>query len=360
MRTLQCEQKSEKKSSGKILEYVKKSLGCLLTKSMKIYISGLFVCPKNKNISTISKNMGVSYHSVHKCFDEFKAQRQKETQKFLISLVEMYATKKNPGVFVIDPTQIDKIYGRKSKLLCYDHNGSRKSVLKGITCVTAVWTNSKVVIPLAFDFWIREKDITDGREYRKKTDISRELILELKNKIPFAYVALDGDYGNEAFLMFLYQLRLKYSVRMPSNRNVLIDGTEETLKKHPKLKFVRNERYKKIQGFYKGILVIIIAHKRKGKNNTKQTVFIVSNIQGLSAKEHVEAYACRWPIEKMFRTVKQKLGLKDCQCAPEEKQRVHILLVLLAFVEAEVTKIANRQKSADAAIKTIKTHILHA
>ena len=354
MCTLQCEQKAEKKSSKKILEYTKKSLEYLLTKSMKIYISGLFICPNKKNCSTISIEKGVSYNSVHKCFDEFKVQRQEMIQSFLVNLVKMYATKENPGVLVIDPTQIDKIYGKKSKLICYDYNGSRKSVLKGMTCVTAVWTNTKVVIPLGFDFWIREKDISDDRKYRKKTEISRELIFELKDKIPFAYTALDGDYGNEAFLLFLYQYRLKFSIRMPSSRNVVIDGIEETLKKHPKLKLIRNERYKKTQGFYKGIPVIIVAHKRKGKNKTKQVVFIVSNIEGLSAKEHVKAYACRWPIEKMFRTTKQKLGLKDCQCGPEYKHRAHIFFVFLAFVKAESIKIANRQKSTAEAIRTIK------
>ena len=229
-----------------------------------------------------------------------------------------------------------------------------KTVLKGISCVVAAWTNGKIVIPLAFDFWVREKDIKDDRKYRKKTKISRELILELKDKIPFAYAALDGDYGNEEFLMFLYKCRLKFSVRMPSNRKVVIDGIEETLKKHPALKLIRNERYKKVQGFYKGIPVIIIAHKRKGKNNTKQVVFIVSNIQGLSAKEHVKAYACRWPIEKMFRTTKQNLGLEDCQCVSAEKQRAHILATFLAFTELEIQKINKKKKSPEEVLKILR------
>jgi len=345
VRTLQCEQNSRKKSNN------------FLTRFIKNYVLGLFICVGKKNCNTISTVMGTSYYSVYRSFWDFE-HRKKEIQNYFINLAHLYATEENPGILLVDSTQIKKLYSKKSDLLCYDRNGSMKTILKGISCVVAAWTNGKIVIPLLFDFWVREKDITDGREYRKKTAISRELIVELKDKIPFAYTALDGDYGNEEFLRFLYTCCLKFSIRMPSNRNIVIDGMEETLKKHPALKLIRNERYKKAQGFYKGLPVIIIAHKRKGKNKTKQVVFIVSNIQGLTAKEHVQTYACRWPIEKMFRTVKQKFGLEDCQCIPDKKHEAHISFVFLAFTEAEISKISNGKKSTEESIRFIRDQIL--
>lgn len=229
-----------------------------------------------------------------------------------------------------------------------------KTILKGMSCVVAAWTNGKLVIPLDFDFWVRKKDIKDDRMYRKKTGISRELITKLKNKIPFAYTVLDGDYGNEEFLMFLYRYHLKYSVRIPSNRKVVVGGIEDNLKRHPALKLTRNERYKKVQGFYKDVPVVIIAHKRKGKNNTRQVVFIVSNMQDLSAKEHVEAFACRWPIEKMFRTMKQHLGLENCQCVSGKKQQAHIFATFFAFAELETQKINKKKRSPEEVLKNIK------
>ena len=345
MRILQCEQKLEKRSNN------------FVTKSIKNYILGLFICVGKKNCNTISSFMDISYYSVYSAFRDFE-QRKKDIQNYFIGLVNLYATDENPGVLLVDSTQIKKLYSKKTDLLCYDRNGSMKTVLKGISCVVAAWTNGKIVIPLAFDFWVRKKDIKDDRQYRKKTEISRELIIEVQNKIPFAYTSLDGDYGNEEFLLFLYACRLKFSIRMPSNRRVLIGNTEETLKKHPALKLIRNERYKKVKGFYKGLPVIIVAHKRKGKNKTKQVVFIVSNIQGLPAKEHVETYACRWPIEKMFRTTKQKFGLENCQCISEEKHEAHVAFVFLAFTEAELTKITNRQKSAEEGVRFIRNQIL--
>lgn len=345
MSTLQCEQKFPKKCYS------------FLTQSIKNYILGLLVCTGKKNCSTISSTIAVPYHSVHRCFDDLES-REGEAQDFLINLVKMHETKDNPGILIVDSTQIKKIYGEKSELLCYDHNGSMKTVLKGISCVVAAWTNGKIVIPLAFDFWIREKDIKDDSKYQKKTTISKKLILGLKGKTPFAYTTLDGDYGNEGFLKFLHKYDLKFTVRMPSNRKIVIGEIEETLKKHPALKLSRNQRYKKVKGFYKGVPVIVIAHKRKGKNNTKQVVFIVSNLRGLSAKEHVKAYACRWPIEKMFRTMKQKLGLEDCQSISTKKQCAHIFANFIAFTELEMQKINKKKKSPDEALKFFRSQNL--
>ena len=149
--------------------------------------------------------------------------------------------------------------------------------------------------------------------------ISKDIIVKLKDKIPFAYVLLDGAYGNEYCLKFLHENDLQYSIRMPKNRKVIVDNLELKLKDQPRLKHKRNGQYKTVQGTYKGIPDFFTAHKRKGKNGTPQVVFIVSNLKGLPPKKYVEAYAGRWPVEKMFRTLKQSLGLQQCQSIFEKK-----------------------------------------
>ena len=159
--------------------------------------------------------------------------------------------------------------------------------------------------------------------YRKKIAISQELIKKWKQRIPFAYVALDGEYGNQYCLNFLKENNLKYSIRIACNRKIYSNGVEAQLKKHPNLKLIRNEKYKIVYGSYKGIPAYFIAHKRKGKNGSKQVVYIVSNIEGLSAKAHVLAYSRRWPIEKMFRTLKQSFGIRECQSTSAKKQEAH-------------------------------------
>jgi len=208
-----------------------------------------------------------------------------------------------------------------------------------------------VLIPLDFDFWIRKKDLDNEDLYKKKTEISEELILEWRDQVPFAYTSLDGDYGNEYFLKFLYEINLFYSIRMPKDRRVVIDGKELPLKDHSIFQLKRNERYKTAKCTYKGIPAYITSHKRKGPRGTKQIVFVISNMEGLSPKQHIDAYAFRWPVEKMFRTLKQYLGLQECQSTSVEKQRAHIFATFLAFTELEMHKINKKKKSPEEVLK---------
>ena len=116
----------------------------------------------------------------------------------------------------------------------------------------------------------------------------------------------------------------------------------------------RNTKYVKAKGSYKGINMNFISHKRKGKNNTKQVVFIASNIDGLAPKEYVDLYDGRWPIEKMFRTLKQSLGLQQCQIVSDENQRAHIYATFLAFLELETQKINKKKKSPEQVLKDLR------
>jgi len=342
MHSLQYAQKFIKNSSS------------FFVNSTQNYVLGLLLSTGNKNCSAMSSNLEIPYHRIYKYYDVFEEQKT-AIKESLACLARLHATKENPGVLIVDTTQIKKLYSKKMKFLCYDFNGSMKMVLRGISCVTTAWCNGKILIPLDFNFWVRKKDLKDGRKYRKKTKISQELILEWKDKVPFSYISLDGDYGNEEFLKFLHEHELKYSIRMPGNRKVVIgEGPEIVLKNQPLFQLKRNERYKKTKCFYKGIATNVISQKRKGPRNTKQTVFIVSNLENLSPKEHVEAFNLRWPIEKMFRSLKQHLGLEQCQSTSTKKQRAHIFATFLAFAELEIQKINKKKKSPEEVLKIIR------
>ena len=93
---------------------------------------------------------------------------------------------------------------------------------------------------------------------------------------------------------------------------------------------------------------------KKGINNSKQIVFIVSNLKNLSAKQHVLAYSKRWPIEKMFRTLKQSLGAKDCQSIKKEKQEAHLYATFFAFVELEIIKNDKKKRSPEEALQLLR------
>jgi SRSO17 transposase len=341
MNSFQCEQKNIKIIASNFFNSTKKYVLCLLLSTGK------------KNCTSMALSLGVKYGSIREYFHDFKYQKE-ELKNFFIAIVNLYSTKENPGIIIADSTQIAKLYGKKLEKLGYDFNNSLKSTVKGISAVTIVWTNGEIAIPLNFDYWIREKDLKDKELYKKKTAITKELILEYKHKIPFDYIALDGEYGTEDFLLFLGNNYLKYIMRIQKNRKVMINGILLKLKDHSMFQLKRNTRYVRAKGSYKGIYTNFISHKRKGKNNSKQIVFIASNIDGLTPKEYVDAYSGRWPIEKMFRTLKQSLGLQQCQSISSENQRAHIFANFLAFTELEIQKINKKKKSPEQVLKSLR------
>lgn len=301
----------------------------------------------------MSRATGFSYSSIFSSLDNVLSQKN-AIQKYFIRIIHLHATSENPGVLIVDSSQLTKLYAKNIEGLCYDYNGCMKGIFKGLTNVTLAWSNGKITIPIEFDFWISRRAIKDTKLYAKKTEISKELIMRWKKHIPFKYIVLDGEYGNEPFLRFLEKNSILYSIRIACNRKVYIKGIEAQLKKHPALKLIRNEKYKTALGCYKGIPAYFTVHKRKGKKGSKQIVFIISNIVGLSAKEHVLAYSLRWPIEKMFRTLKQSLGIKECQSTNAKKQEAHIYATFLAFVELEKIKIDKQKKSPEQVLHQIR------
>ena len=324
-----------------------------ISSSAKKYVAALLISRGRKNCSSMSYELGIPYNSIYSFLDPEDFQ-EKTFKNYLISMVYIYATKENPGVLIVDSSQIIKLYSKKLLCIGYDFNGSMKLVLKGISCVTAAWTNGKIIIPLSFDFWIRKKDLSNNKKYIKKTALSIALIDEYKDKIPFGYVALDGDYGNEYCFDYLQKNNLKYSIRILKSRVVSINNIETQLKNHNVFKLKKNEKYKASRGTYKNKEMYFIVQKRKAPKGKTQVVFIASNIKGLTAKQHVQAFSLRWPIEKMFRTLKQSLGIKDCQSVSVQKQRVHIFATFIAFSELEKQKIFKKKKSPEQVLKKIR------
>jgi len=135
--------------------------------STRTYILSLLLSAGKKNCAAMSYELGIRYKSIYRYFDEFE-HKKNLIESFCANLANSFANRENPGVLLVDTTQIMKLYSKESKMLCYDFNGSMKSIFKGLSCVTAAWCNGEVLVPLDFDFWTREKDIKDVRKYKKK------------------------------------------------------------------------------------------------------------------------------------------------------------------------------------------------
>ena len=267
---------------------------------------------------------------------------------------ELIAKNPNEVIIVVDFTQLQKMYASKMENLGYDHNGCTNRTEKGISLGVLAIVGKSEIVPIKASYWIQKK-LANG-EYKSKTDLAKDLIKEASNIFGLLKIRLDGAFSSENFLKFLTELGIEFAVRMPTNRIVTTeDGHKSQLKKNPALKLMRNQREKKVKGSYKSVdNLLFISEKRRRKDNEWETVFLVTNIEEFSAKECIAFYAQGGAIEKCFRTLKQSLGVGQCQMLSQDKQMTHILTTFLAYNFLSQQKNIKQKKCPEDIIHMIR------
>lgn len=309
-----------------------------------------------KNHASMARLNNVSYRDLHIKKNEVN-DCIKESEKFLIETVKNLATEENKGFLIADFTFLQKLFAQNIPSITYDYSGTEKRVSKGLSTGFLFWSNGEITVPLNFNFWRRYKDV--GELYAKKTDLVKSLILYAKiNEIPFQEILLDGAFPSKDMLHFLDNEQVKYTIRIPKNRKITSKEGSYKLSEHPALTLQKNQKYKTVQGEYKGIHAYFTVHKRTGKNNTKETVYIISNVNRPSA-QHVAVFAQRWGAEKCFRSMKQYLGLADCQSTDADKQKLHIFMVMISYTVLQLLKSDKKKYSVEAILHLIRFQKKH-
>lgn len=325
------------------------------------YIHGLLMHDGRKNCAAMAHKMNVSEKRLRKQLKnpEDKIRPIKENLKMIANETKYLSGLR---VFAIDGTSLVKAFAEKIQNLSIDYDGVIRRPARGLSIMVCALISDLNVIPIDFRFWKNATKMIDSTKnknkkkkkvdpnYKTKIMLAIELIQAWKDLIVFDYLAMDGAFASEKMIAFTESEKLKYSMRVARSRRVIIDGKELALKEQPALKLVRNERCRSAKGFYKGYECTFTCHKIKNKKGKWETRFIISNME-LSAKGHVAAYDRRWPIDKSFRSMKQYLGLTECQMLSGLKQTLHIFNVFLAYSMATIEKIANAKKNVEEIFK---------
>ena len=226
--------------------------------------------------------------------------------------------------------------------ICYGYNSILNRPVKGINIVVIAWTNGDISIPIKFKVWVNRK--TSGPLYKKKTCLAKELISEVADKIKYDFLLMDGLYSSLDMINFCLRNCIRFIMRIHRNRCIISpDGKRVQLQNCKDLKFMRNERTKVICAYYHGEKYYFIAEKFKNKKGEIEIRFFISNVF-LQPKEYVNIYNKRWKIEETFRTMKQSLGINDCQCISFKKQELHIFAIFAAFSFLQYLKYHYKRK----------------
>ena len=309
------------------------------------YTFGLILNQTKKTCTQLAKEIKKKHDFLYKYLCSNKI-TSRFTNKLLKELIN-YHNKIKSGWLVVDDTFISKVF---SKLLIGTwniFNAAMSRPERGLCIVVLAWSNGLITIPLKFQ-WYYPKVIT-GDHYKKKSIIALEMILSIKDKINYDYLLADGHFSTIEHLQLLKKHNIKFLMKIARNRNVETKTSGKMqLQLQPSLKLLRNSRNSKVLAYIGEDSFYFSCNKRKNKKNEYSTVYLVSNMN-IKAKDYLKLYEGRWWIEVMFRTMKQSLGLQDCQSRSVEKQKKHFEAVFIAYAILQNIKFKHKLKNSEAA-----------
>lgn len=307
------------------------------------YLGGLVLYPGKKNCSAIARASNSNHDSVYDFF-EFNIEEKVILQSFLNAAFSSLPLDKGVWYINIDETMIEKVFSKMIEGVAYNWSSTHSNTIKGFSVVVAVITNGKITIPITFKTWYSSKDFPD--RHKTRIELAQDIMLEIHRKADGIMFLMDGAFSSEGMLSFCQKHKIMYCMRFHSNKKVIINGNEDQLRKHDGIKMSSRKKGRLVEGYYKGLKVFIVAFKRKEKSGKIKLIYLVTS-EIASPKKMIHTYKKRWAIEKVFRTTKQHLGLRDCQARSAAKQEVHIFAVLVAFAFLEIQKFNHRARNPE-------------
>jgi len=316
-------------------------------KSFSKYAIGLVLSGKSKKCLGIAKVAKENHDRLYRMLCKIKKFIH-PLKYFSIEKIKRLSKLKS-GNFIIDDTAIPKRYSRFIEGVFYIYSTLTRTEERALTIVVLSWSNGLYTVPLGFKFFIH-RAVSKKDLYKTKSELGIELVKEFYNEVAFDFLLMDGHYSTKfSFLPFLYKHKIPSIMKIARDRKITTkDGTSAQLQKHPGLKLKRNARHAVVYAEFGEGKYYFSVHKRKRKDGEVETIYLVSTVL-MKTNEYIKIYAKRWGIEKMFRTMKQSLGLGASIARKIEVQSAHIYCVFFAYTFLqEVSFELNYERTEDA------------
>jgi Transposase DDE domain len=256
-------------------------------------------------------------------------------------------------VLIIDDTLIKKIYSQyiEGSGRFYDTKISRKIMSLKMLCMAV--TDGRYTLPIDCDFAWDPEIVADAKTLKKITVqamILKGLALFCTKKM---IVAFDGAFATVDMLVWAQEHQIRIQARIHNNRKVLYKGQAIAIRDIKDLIPKGRHMARTVSVTWHDISLYVTAQRRIDKHGDESIVYQVANYQA-KPSEHVATYKKRWPIEKVFRTAKQLLGLQDCASTKLETQLSHVTSVLLAYSYAQIYRKKYGLDTVEDAIRSIR------
>lgn len=263
--------------------------------------------------------------------------------------------KKKVLTLSIDDTLLKKLY---SKLMVGSGSFFDTKLGRRITAyrlIVAVLTDGAHTIPISFGFMFDKNLLTEEDYAKTKLDFIKEFYALAKELFPNVKikVAADGLFASVEFLKWCLDNEIESDVRMHSNRKVEYMGIFHKIKEIKCLKPVGRQMARTITVQWHGLSLELTAERRIDKHGDESIVYIASTYKA-QPMQHVLGYRLRWPIEKLFRTGKQHLGIEQCFSTSLETQEQHVAAVFAAYAIAQLEMKIQSLTTPEKALRAIK------
>ena len=320
----------------------------MLKNIVLIYVKILILSISLKNFSAMGRFSNVSADTIERKLPEANASFQE-----MLNIALDFFKNSRELYLVIDDTFMHKKY---SKLIegTDDHFDSKiYRRVRSFKLITFGITDGKHILPLYCDF-LFGKFLPEGQT-PSKMEIIQKIILHVQEifsdkKI---IVVADGAFPSVEMLSWCIQKNISAEFRIHNNRKVTFENKHELVKNIEALQPTGKQKCRTIKVIWHKLNLYLTAQKRISKNGKESIVYQVSTYFAKPSK-HVKIYKKRWPIEKMFRTTKQHLGLQECQSTKMNTQLNHAAAVLLAYSNIIVQQKKKKLKTPEEALRGAK------
>ena len=320
----------------------------MLKSTMLSYVKILILSISLKNFTAMSRFSKVSADTIERRLPEASSSFQE-----MIKIALDFFKKSRELFLIIDDTFMHKKY---SKLIegTDDHFDSKiYRMVRSFKLMTFGITDGKHILPLSCDFlfgkFLPESQVPSKLEIIQKTIIHVRKIFHDKKII----VVADGAFPSVEMLAWCLKNNISAEFRIHNNRKVTFQKTHQLVKNIETLKPRGRQKSRTIKVLWHNLELYLTAQKRIDKKGKESIVYQVSTYFAKPSR-HVKIYKKRWSIEKMFRTVKQHLGLQECQSRKMETQLNHAAAVLLAYSHIIVQQKKKKFKTPEEALRATK------
>ncbi len=320
----------------------------MLKNIMLSYVKILILSISLKNFTAMGRFIKVSADTITRRLPEANSSFQE-----MLNIALEFFKNSRELCLVIDDTFVHKIY---SKLIegTDDHFDSK--IYRRVRCFKLMAfgiTDGKHILPLSCDF-LFGKFLPEGQT-PSKMEIIQKMILHVRKifsdkKI---IVVADGAFPSIEMLSWCLEKNISAEFRIHNNRKVTFENKHELVKNIEALQPTGKQKCRTIKVVWHKLNLYLTAQKRISKNGKESIVYQVSTYFSKPSK-HVKIYKKRWPIEKMFRTTKQYLGLQECQSTKMETQLNHAAAVLLAYSNVVFLQKKKKLKTPEEVLRAAK------